>query len=724
MRKRQLQIDWKAVEGAAVKRRILHLRLDANNEYICPIPTCLISPYRSGRGVRKHINAHHSWYLWFDQKPRIQREEAITLPKKKLKPSTHKMAAFTLDTGFGREFLNWLMTPCGGGKVIKEATQIGRRAMKFLAFALGEPMDIVIQVDFVDCVVGSPTIIINFMQTIVEEWELASGGALNYLKAVSDLMDFRKASGVTDNVLRSFTTTEVYIRRGLGNLARQKKIDYARNLDLESLISRNSWASLHEMEMVIPHHTELFESIVNLIRNKETPTISDLAFATRFIITFLFLRVKSSRPMTYKFMTLQQVHAAKSNGGYIDQSTFKTASTYVFDTLILSEAVLTILDTYIKVVRPLLHPKCEYVILTTNGTQFQAFGTAMSLLVFQAINKVVHPTRYRQILESESAVKLTPSETEALSKDNKHSSQVAKRIYQKKLSRDVAHDGLSSLEKLVGSGRYDHNNAMAQALTISDNEPKEESDSALPPTSHSVPHDPTSPVIASTPRGVPETVQMIGESDLAVQATSHSISHDPPSPVEVSSEQDVPETVEISGEESSPSDIEEITASLANNEGELAKNPHPILVEVTEEEAIPASSSISITTTQSSTLQQLQLKDVTVPVLSLHTAIPPATISIFNNLDLDVKKEEAQRQVEDPPRLLRFTADEDMYLRRGTTKYGIGQWAKILKDQDFQFHIGRTRDSLRMRAETLRITKRKRKSTRKSKSSVNQDAVV
>ena len=63
-----------------------------------------------------------------------------------------------------------------------------------------------------------------------------------------------------------------------------------------------------------------------------------------------------------------------------------------------------------------------------------------------------------------------------------------------------------------------------------------------------------------------------------------------------------------------------------------------ILVEVTEEETIPASSSISITTTQYSTMQQLQLEDVTVLILSLHIAIPPATIPLFNSLDLDVKE--------------------------------------------------------------------------------------
>ena len=678
MRKRQLQIDWKEVEGAAVRKRILHLREDENNEYICPIPTCLVSGYKSGRGLRKHINAHHSWYFWFNEKPRIQRNQAADLPKKKFKSSTHKMAAFTLETGFGKEFLSWLMTPCGGGKVKTEATQIGRRAMKFLAFSLGEPTDVMIEHDFVDCVVGSPTIIINFMKTIVEDWELTSSGALNYLKSVSDLMDFRKANGVTDNVLRSFTTTEVYLRRGLGNLARQKKIDYARNLDLESLISRNSWASLEEMETVVPYHTERFESVVKLIRSKEMPTINDLAFATRFIITFLFLRVKSSRPMTYKFLTLDQIQSAKSNGGYIDQTTFKTSSSYIYDTLILSEDVLTILDTYIKVIRPLFHPKCEYVILTTNGTQYNAFGTAMSILVLQAINKLVNPTRYRQILESESAAKLTPSETEALSKDNKHSSEVAKRIYQKKLSRDVAQDGLNSVKKLVGSGREDHNNAMARSLTILEDELNDPSD---------------------------EDVQVLSPP-----------TQEQPSPVFNVIEKNVAEPEQLRQEETASPEEEEVEASVSDDKVQVHTNQSEIFMETTEAELVSTYASTSITTSQSSTAQPLLVKDVTVPILSLHAAIPPTSAAIFKDLDIEVKKEEAQRQVEDAPRLLRFTPDEDLYLRRGTTKYGLGQWSKILKDKDFVFHTCRTRDTLRVRADTLGLTKKKRKSARKTKS--------
>ena len=685
MSKRRLNLDWKVLDGAAVRKRILHLTADEDQNFFCPVSTCLHDGYKSSRGVRKHINSQHPWYYWFDEQPRIQRQEAVRLPKKRIKPSTHHMPAFTMETGLGKDFLDWLMTPLGGGKPLREATQIGRRAMKFLHFALGEGTDVVLQQDYVDCVIGSPTIIINFMQSVVEDWNLASSGALNYLKAVSDLMDFRKANGVTDNVLRTFATSEVYIRRGLGNLTRQKKIDYARNLDLESLISRNSWANLEELQDVIPYHTPKFESIVKRIRNEETPTINDLAFSTRFIITFLFLRVKSSRPMTYRFLTLDQLDKAKKNGGYVDQSTFKTASTYAFDTLILTDNVLAIIDTYVKVIRPLLHPASNYVILTTNGTQYTGMGTAMSLLVFEAIGKMINPSRYRQIMESESAEKLSISEREAISKDNKHSSEVAKRIYQKKLSRDVAQEGLACVKKLVGPSRDEHNDVMARSLAISDDEVKDPADDELILSSISKLNDPLSTM------------------DEAMEPSQPS-----------NNVEDLPSAAAVAIEPNGPETRQSTVADHIVCNTDAVLDDH-----IPKKCSIETSSNASVTISLCSTSSTSSLQTLATPLVSSTASNSPVNevkvIPIFQDIDVEVKKEEAQRQVEETPRLLRFTSDEDMYLRQGTKKYGLGRWSKILKDTDFKFHDGRTRDSLRVRADTLGITKKNRKSRRQSK---------
>ena len=81
-------------------------------------------------------------------------------------------------------------------------------------------------------------------------------------------------------------------------------------------------------------------------------------FCTRFMATFLFLQVKCSRPMTFQYLTIKMIEGAKSNGGFIDQRQFKTADKFLFDTLIITDDVMTILR--------LLHYVCKAIIKSPN----------------------------------------------------------------------------------------------------------------------------------------------------------------------------------------------------------------------------------------------------------------------------------------------------------------------------------------------------------------------
>ena len=80
------------------------------------------------------------------------------------------MPSFSLDDGIGLDFLEWLQTPCGGGKKIKEAIQIGRRGMKFLMAAMGDPDgDKNVKENYIDCCVGLPTIVMAFLKVLTKE---------------------------------------------------------------------------------------------------------------------------------------------------------------------------------------------------------------------------------------------------------------------------------------------------------------------------------------------------------------------------------------------------------------------------------------------------------------------------------------------------------------------------------------------------------------------------
>ena len=126
------------------------------------------------------------------------------------------------------------------------------------------------------------------------------------------MVDFRKASGVNDNTLRYFTIIEVYLRRAKENLRKKKNLEKNRNLDLESLIAKDSWASLDEMEEVIPFHIKNFSSVIRkCIEKDKFVKQTDLVFCTRFITTLLFLRVIFSRPMTFQYLTVEMVLKSK-----------------------------------------------------------------------------------------------------------------------------------------------------------------------------------------------------------------------------------------------------------------------------------------------------------------------------------------------------------------------------------------------------------------------------
>ena len=91
--------------------------------------------------------------------------------------------------------------------------------MKFLMESYGNnESDLDLTYEFVDCCLGSPNVFISFLQTLEKDWNLSSSASLNYVKAIEDLIDFRKTRGVSDNTLRCFTVTELYLRRAKENL--------------------------------------------------------------------------------------------------------------------------------------------------------------------------------------------------------------------------------------------------------------------------------------------------------------------------------------------------------------------------------------------------------------------------------------------------------------------------------------------------------------------------
>ncbi len=649
-RRRVLVVDWHSINGSANGKRKLSFKENDKGKFTCPANRCLHSDFESKRGLRKHVDNKHPWYYYFDAQPEIKREEIeLNQPAIPKKASTNSKPYYSIDEGIGKSFYKWLTTTCGGGKNDKEAKQVGKRAMKFLMNSTGDnESQTPLSYELIDCCLGSTSIILKFLTVLEEEWKVSSSGALNYVKAISDLMDYRKSFGINDNKLRCFTITEVYLRRAKENLRKKKRLDGTRNFDLETLIGRDSWASLEEMESVIPFHIFKFKEIVNKCKVQQPlPNKQELTFCTRFITTYLFLRVKCSRPMTFQYLTLPMIQKAKQTDGFIDQREFKTTGKYLFDTLILTDEVFTVLNTYIDFVRPLMKPNCDYLLVSTTGNQYQSLTTAMTLLVHQAIGKYIHPTRYRQIVETTSADRLSRSEQEIISEDQKHSSDVAKVHYKKKQSRIVATQGQQCMEKMLGTTRKDHQEACSDVLrdlaALSRNPIQQNENEAGPSSS------------TSTNNSVP----MIVDSD---------------------DDAFTPSNIEVQSRE--VNNIMQRVQSMCSSKATVNQN----LNNSSEIQMEVICSNVSSTPTRSQKSKMYDKQKI--------------------SQNVEVKKEVASREsTRKSLRNVKFSQEEDEELLKGLQKHGKKNWAAIIKDKSFDFHSSRTRDSLRIRAESAAFKK-------------------
>ena len=462
---KKCKVNWSDIDGASPKPKRLHLEKDETDSlYHCPIRECDHDGFQSQRGCRKHVNTKHSWFFYFDDKPnskvitdslKVASNFSIEgtiqdQTSKTTKNGVKLLPSFSLSCNIGEVFTKWLTGSGGGCKKDRAARQIVARCFKFLRFCCEDEEELTFGV--VDFSLCSPNLLFKFIDYLQDECKLGHGGRLGYIDAISEMIDFRKLHGASEAVFQKFSSTELYLKRARKTVAKMMRLQWTQDLDIETLEARGHWATMEELLEVVKFHLPRYENTVKICKSSPAQANpSDLTFATKFVAMYLFIKVKGSRPMTYQYLTLDMIATAKEKGGFIDQKTFKTAGKYGFDSLILTDANLQVLNGYISYVRPLLKPQCDFVLVNRNGDQHGKLGEIMSKLVFDAIGKYIHPTRYRQIVETQSLNQLTSEEQRVLSEDQKHSSAVAKVHYQKQRSREVALKGHECLQKLQGA---------------------------------------------------------------------------------------------------------------------------------------------------------------------------------------------------------------------------------------------------------------------------------
>ena len=370
---------------------------------------------------------------------------------KKKKVDTLNFPTLARDCVFAEQFLRWISSNAGGGRTKSYGEQIVSRTLKFLKFCQDEFSEDDLLGNSADYYVGTVENIRRFLELLEKEHNASSSCQLGYINSLFELIDYRKFQGLSAAVLQNFSIVEIYLRRVRKCFSKKQRIHWNTALDIDTLENKGHWATMQELQQVIPFQLSHYNKILTLCKTSPRSVLpTDLTFATRFIAMFLFLNVQGTRPMTYQYLTLEIIDDAKQNAGFVAQKKFKTADHYVFDSFNLQPTSLRVIQGYRKHVRPLLMPTCDFLLVNRNGAQFSKLTEALGKLVFDAIGKCINPTRYRQIIETESSNCLDNEEQEWISEIKKHSSHVARICYQKKRSRNVALKGQGCLKKLCG----------------------------------------------------------------------------------------------------------------------------------------------------------------------------------------------------------------------------------------------------------------------------------
>ena len=143
--------------------------------------------------------------------------------------------------------------------------------------------------------VGSTENVCCFINTIQNEWRVGNSRQISYIHALIDLIDFCKLTGVLANILHNFGVVEMFLTQARKCLSEKMSME----LHIKTWEHKGHWATMKELQHVIPLHLPRYKKTLELCKKNSADCSIDLTFATRFITTFLFLRVKGTQTMTY-----------------------------------------------------------------------------------------------------------------------------------------------------------------------------------------------------------------------------------------------------------------------------------------------------------------------------------------------------------------------------------------------------------------------------------------
>ena len=99
--------------------------------------------------------------------------------------------------------------------------------------------------------------------------------------------------------MKGLSSREMYLNRVRKTVSEMMRLQWASELDIDAFVLKGHWAMLKELLDVVGRYLPRYEGGLNSCTYKLS-TVSPLnsPFATKFLVVYLFIKVKGSRSMT------------------------------------------------------------------------------------------------------------------------------------------------------------------------------------------------------------------------------------------------------------------------------------------------------------------------------------------------------------------------------------------------------------------------------------------
>ena len=185
----------------------------------------------------------------FDVEPDLKLSRANVRPQgkgsilleKSHRSQTSTIPSLTKDTPFVHKIVNWLQSMAEGWQI-----QMSHNSSVIK----------IIEVHLIS------SHIYRCFDHLEKDFDVSASGRIDYINALLDLMDFRKFKGLNFDTLQNFSIVEGFLRKTRECMGKETRIHWKNNLDIDTLESKGSRATLKELQSILPHHLPRYKVIV------------------------------------------------------------------------------------------------------------------------------------------------------------------------------------------------------------------------------------------------------------------------------------------------------------------------------------------------------------------------------------------------------------------------------------------------------------------------------